>query len=259
MRSNSDIRVDAVGDGVQLLTLNRAAARNALRTQTLRELADALEQAAADESIRAVVLTGGPQVFAAGADLREMAALDLIATLNDPRQTYRTCIGRFPKPLLAAVNGFALGGGCELAMQCDIIIAGDNARFGQPEINLGIIPGAGGTQRLIRAVGKSLAMKMVLAGEMIDARTALAAGLVAEITPPELTIERTLALAGTIAAKPPLAVRLAKEALLKALETPLETGLDLERKAYNLLAATEDRREGIAAFLEKRRPRFMGR
>ncbi|MCP5419564.1 MAG: 2,3-dehydroadipyl-CoA hydratase [Gammaproteobacteria bacterium] len=259
MPFDSDIRVDAVAESVHLITLNRPAARNALRTQTLEELAATLDEMAANENVRAVVLTGGPVVFAAGADLKEMAELDLIATLNDPRQSYRNRISRFPKPLLAAVNGFALGGGCELAMQCDIIIAGDNARFGQPEINLGIMPGAGGTQRLIRAVGKSLAMKMVLAGEMIDAHTALNAGLVAEITPPELTLERAIALAKAIAAKPPLAVRLAKEALLKALETPLETGLDMERKAYNLLAATEDRREGIAAFLEKRRPRFVGR
>jgi enoyl-CoA hydratase len=254
-----DLIVSAVESGVVLLTLNRPQARNALRTQTLRELADALDQAAADDEILVAVLSGGPAVFAAGADLKEMADLDMVGTLNDLRQTYRNRIDRFPKPLIGAVNGFALGGGCELAMQADIIIAGENARFGQPEINLGIIPGAGGTQRLIRAVGKSLAMKLVLTGEMIDARSALAAGLVAELTPPELTVERALELARTIASKPPLAVRLAKEALLKAFETTLETGLNLERKAYNLLSATEDRREGIAAFLEKRKPHFTGR
>jgi enoyl-CoA hydratase len=206
-----------------------------------------------------VVLTGGPRVFAAGADLKEMAELDTVGTLNDPRQSYRNRIDRFPKPLIAAVNGFALGGGCELVMQADIVIAGDNAFFGQPEINLGIIPGAGGTQRLIRCVGKSLAMKMVLTGEMIDARTAFSAGLVAEITPPELTIERAIKLARIIASKPPLAVRLAKEVMLKAFETTLEAGLNVERKSYTLLTATEDRREGIAAFLEKRWPRFSGR
>ncbi|NJN48433.1 MAG: 2,3-dehydroadipyl-CoA hydratase [Candidatus Competibacteraceae bacterium] len=259
MPTYSDIQLTLPREGVQLITLNRPAARNALRTQTLRELAEVLDKTAAVEDIRAVVLTGGPQVFAAGADLKEMAELDLVDTLNDPRQGYRNRIDRFPRPLIAAVNGLALGGGCELAMQADLIIAADNARFGQPEINLGIIPGAGGTQRLVRAVGKALAMKMVLTGEMIDARTALTVGLVAEITPPELTIERALALAEAIAAKSVLAVRLAKEALLKAFETPLETGLNLERKAYTLLSATEDRREGIAAFLEKRRPHFTGR
>jgi enoyl-CoA hydratase len=255
----TDIIVNPVQAGVVLVTLNRPQARNALRTRLLGELAEALDQAAADEQVQVVVLTGGPKVFAAGADLKEMAELDTVGTLNDPRQSYRNRIDRFPKPLIAAVNGFALGGGCELVMQADIVIAGDNAFFGQPEINLGIIPGAGGTQRLIRCVGKSLAMKMVLTGEMIDARTAFSAGLVAEITPPELTIERAIKLAQTIASKPPLAVRLAKEVMLKAFETTLEAGLNVERKSYTLLTATEDRREGIAAFLEKRWPRFSGR
>lgn len=255
----TDIIVNPVQAGVVLVTLNRPQARNALCTQLLGELAEALDQAAADEKVQVVVLTGGPKVFAAGADLKEMAELDTVGTLNDPRQSYRNRIDRFPKPLIAAVNGFALGGGCELVMQADIVIAGDNAFFGQPEINLGIIPGAGGTQRLIRCVGKSLAMKMVLTGEMIDARTAFSAGLVAEITPPELTIERAIKLAQTIASKPPLAVRLAKEVMLKAFETTLEAGLNVERKSYTLLTATEDRREGIAAFLEKRWPRFSGR
>ena len=254
-----DIVVAPPEAGAALITLDRPQARNALRTRTLGELAEALEQLARDDDVGAVVLTGGPKVFAAGADIKEMAQLDLVDTINDPRQSYRVRIDRFYKPLLAAVNGFALGGGCELAMQADIIIAGETARFGQPEINLGIMPGAGGTQRLIRAVGKSLAMKMVLAGEMIDARTALRAGLVAEVTPPELCLERTLELARIIAAKPRLAVRLAKEALLKAFETPLENGLYLERKSYNLLAATEDRQEGLNAFLEKRQPLFTGR
>jgi enoyl-CoA hydratase len=255
----TDIIVNPVQAGVVLVTLNRPQARNALCTRLLGELAEALDQAAADEQVQVVVLTGGPKVFAAGADLKEMAELDTVGTLNDPRQSYRNRIDRFPKPLIAAVNGFALGGGCELVMQADIVIAGDNAFFGQPEINLGIIPGAGGTQRLIRCVGKSLAMKMVLTGEMIDASTAFSAGLVAEITPPELTIERAIKLAQTIASKPPLAVRLAKEVMLKAFETTLEAGLNVERKSYTLLTATEDRREGIAAFLEKRWPRFSGR
>lgn len=259
MPSFTDIIVNPTQAGVVLITLNRPEARNALRTQLLRELTEALDQAGAAPEVRAVVLSGGSKVFAAGADVKEMAELDLVGTLNDPRQVYRQRIDQFPKPLLAAVNGYALGGGCELAMQADIIIAGDTARFGQPEINLGITPGAGGTQRLIRCVGKSMAMKMVLTGEPIDAHTALTIGLVAEVTPPELTIERALALARTIAAKSPLAVHLAKASLLKAFETTLSTGLHQERQAYNLMAATEDRREGIAAFMEKRQPRFTGR
>jgi enoyl-CoA hydratase len=259
MPSFTDIIVNPAQAGVVLITLNRPEARNALRTQLLRELAEALDQAGAVPEVRAVVLSGGSKVFAAGADVKEMAELDLVGTLNDPRQIYRQRIDQFPKPLLAAVNGYALGGGCELAMQADMIIAGDNARFGQPEINLGITPGAGGTQRLIRCIGKSMAMKMVLTGEPIDAHTALTIGLVAEVTPPELTIERALTLARTIAAKSPLAVHLAKASLLKAFETTLSAGLHQERQAYNLMAATEDRREGIAAFMEKRQPRFTGR
>jgi enoyl-CoA hydratase len=160
--------------------------------------------------------------------------------------------------LVAAVNGYALGGGCELAMHADILIAGSDARFGQPEINLGIMPGAGGTQRLLRAVGKSMAMQMVLTGEPIDARQAQQAGLVSEVTEPELTVERALAIAQRIAAKAPLAVRLAKEALLKAQDTDLASGLRFERHAFTLLAGTQDRAEGIAAFQEKRQPRFTG-
>jgi len=179
--------------------------------------------------------------------------------LNDARPAIWRRIYQFPKPLIAAVNGFALGGGCELAMHADIIIAGDNAQFGQPEINLGIIPGAGGTQRLIRTVGKSLAMKLVLSGEFIGAEEARQSGLVAEVTIPEMTIERALKLAKTIAKKPPLAVKQAKDVLLKAFETDLDAGLQYERKAFTVLSGTEDRNEGINAFLEKRKPHYRGR
>ena len=245
--------------GVQRITLNRPQARNALNTALLGGVADALQAAAADEAIRAVVISGGEKVFAAGADIREMAGTSAVDVLRDPRAEYRKRIDNFPKPLIAAVNGYALGGGCELAMQADIIIAGENAEFGQPEINLGLIPGAGGTQRLLRAVGKSLAMKMVLAGDFIDARTALAAGLVAEITQPELTIERAMKLAARIASKSPLAVQLAKEALLHAFDSSLDGGLQFERRSFALLAASDDRNEGIAAFIEKRKARFTGK
>lgn len=256
---NKDLLLAPVEAGVLLITLNRPEARNALRNQTLSELADALEAAAADEAVGAVVITGGEKVFAAGADIKEMAALDVAGMLTDVRPSYWRRIAQFPKPLLLAVNGLALGAGNELVMHADIVVAGDGARFGQPEINFGIIPGAGGTQRLLRTIGKPLAMKMVLSGEFIDAGEALAAGLVAEVTPPERTLERTLELAQTIAAKPPLAVRQAKEVLLKAFDTTLEAGLTLERKAFCALAGTADRQEGIAAFLEKRKPQFKGR
>ncbi|GAB4351152.1 MAG: 2,3-dehydroadipyl-CoA hydratase [Gammaproteobacteria bacterium] len=249
----------SLDEGVAVLTLNRPDARNALNNALLSEVAAALDEAAADEAVRVAVVTGGPKVFAAGADIKEMAALDLVGVMNDPRPGYWRRIATFPKPLIAAVNGYALGGGCELVMHADIVIAGQGAQFGQPEINLGIIPGAGGTQRLIRAVGKSLAMKMVLSGEFIDAETALRAGLVAEITEDDQTLARATALAQRIAGKAPVALRLAKEALLKAYDTTLEAGLAFERKAFTLLAGTEDRSEGINAFLEKRPPLFKGR
>jgi len=257
--SYEDILVAMPDPGIRVITLNRPEVRNALRTRTLEEIAGVLDAADAEPDIRVCVITGGGEFFAAGADIKEMAGTGTVDVLNDPRQAHRQRIDAFSKPLIAAVNGFALGGGCELAMQADIIIAGDNARFGQPEINLGIIPGAGGTQRLVRAVGKALAMKMVLSGEMIDARAAREAGLVADVTPPELTLEKTLELARAIAGKPATAVRLAKDSLRRAFDTSLTAGLDYERKAFTVLAGTEDRNEGLAAFMEKRKPRFTGR
>ncbi|MET4161168.1 MAG: 2,3-dehydroadipyl-CoA hydratase PaaF [Marinobacterium sp.] len=254
-----DILVSEVIDGVLTITLNRPEAYNALRTQLLSELADVLQQCSDNDSVRAVVITGNEKVFAAGADIKEMAALDAVGVLNDPRVLHWRRIAQFPKPLIAAVNGFALGGGCELVMHADIVIAGDNAQFGQPEINLGIIPGAGGTQRLIRTVGKSMAMQLVLSGEFISAQQARDFGLISEVTIPERSLERATELARKIATKPPIAVRQAKEVLLKAYDTTLDSGLSLERKAFTLLAATEDRNEGIAAFMEKRKPNFTGK
>tara|TARA_E500000305_G_C4029841_1_gene244451 strand:+ start:33303 stop:34094 length:792 start_codon:yes stop_codon:yes gene_type:complete len=252
------LRVDALRSKVLVVHLHRPEAKNALTTELLREFADLLEIAERDPEVGCVVLTGTESVFAAGADLKEMAALDMVGVLEDIRPRLWQRIARFSKPLIAVVNGFALGGGCELAMHADIIIAGDNAQFGQPEINLGIIPGAGGTQRLLRTVGKSLAMKIVLSGEFISAREALQAGLVAEVTIPEASLARAVELAQTIAGKPPLAVRQAKEVLLKAFETHLEAGLQYERKTFTVLAGTADRQEGIAAFLEKRKPHYRG-
>ena len=258
MSSPIDLLVDAPEHGVLTIRLNRPQSHNALRTQTLAEIATILDNARDDDAIRCVVITGSEKVFAAGADIREMADLDMVGVMKNKRPQYWANISNFPKPLLAAVNGFCLGGGCELAMHADIVVASSDAKFGQPEINLGIIPGAGGTQRLIRAVGKPLAMKMVLSGEMISADTALQAGLVAEVTQPELTLSRTQALAKSIAQRAPLAVQLAKESVLHAFESPLSAGLEFERKAFVALAATHDRQEGIAAFTERRKPDFKG-
>ncbi|MFT5116596.1 MAG: enoyl-CoA hydratase [Kiritimatiellia bacterium] len=259
MQIYTNLLVEPIKDGVQLIVLNRPSVRNALTSALLQELVSVLSLAEVNDDVRAVVITGGDKVFAAGADLKEMAALDMVGVISDKRPGLWRSIYSFPKPIVAAVNGFALGGGCELAMHADIIIAGDNAQFGQPEINLGIIPGAGGTQRLIRTVGKSLAMKLVLSGEFIGAQEARQSGLVAEITVPEKTIERAVSLATTIASKPFLAVKQAKEVLLMAFETDLDAGLKYERKAFTVLSATEDRQEGISAFLEKRKPEYKGR
>ncbi|WP_010626097.1 2,3-dehydroadipyl-CoA hydratase PaaF [Halomonas sp. KM-1] len=250
--------VEGPSRGVLRITLYRPEALNALTTALLAELAETLVAAEQNAEVRAVVITGSQRAFAAGADIKEMAAHDLVGMLEDPRQRHWASIARFSKPIVAAVNGFCLGGGCELAMHADILIAGEDSRFGQPEINLGIMPGAGGTQRLVRAVGKALATQMVLTGEPISAHRALEAGLISEITQPELAVERALAVAETIAAKAPLAVRLAREALHKAEDTDLTTGLRFERHAFTLLAGTRDREEGIRAFQEKRPATFTG-
>jgi len=256
--SYTDILISEPEHGVLTISLNRPQAFNALRTQTLAEIASVLAECQQDDGVRCVVVTGSEKVFAAGADIREMAELDMVGVMNNKRPVHWASIRDFSKPLLASVNGYCLGGGCELAMHADIVIAATNAKFGQPEINLGIIPGAGGTQRLVRTVGKPLAMKMVLAGEMISADEAQQAGLVAEVTQPELTLKRTQALAKTIASKAPLAVQLAKESVLQAFESPLSSGLEFERKAFVALAATHDRNEGIRAFTERRKPEFKG-
>jgi enoyl-CoA hydratase len=254
-----DIIVDLSVEGVALITLHRPDARNALRNNTLQEITQILQLVQTDASVRVVVIAGAEKFFAAGADLKEMSSLNAIDTLQDMRPQLWKNIAEFSKPLIGAVNGYAFGAGCELVMHMDIVIAGEGAKFGQPEINLGLIPGAGGTQRLVRTVGKPLAMKMVLSGEAINAHTALQSGLISEIVANDEVVARALALAQTIAAKSPLAVRLAKEAILRSFEIGLTAGLDLERKSFSLLAASEDRKEGIAAFLEKRTPQFTGK
>lgn len=253
-----DILVSQLDTGVLTITLNRPKSYNALRNNALKEIADVLTSAEKDNNIKVIIITGGEKVFAAGADIKEMNKLNVVGLLNDNRPVFWNEIANCSKPIIAVVNGFALGAGCELMMHCDIVIAGDNAQIGQPEINLGIIPGAGGTQRLLRTVGKSMAMQMVLSGEFINAEQAKNFGLVSEITLPELSYHRALKLAKVIANKSPIAVRLAKESLLYAYESTLAAGLAAERKAFILLAATDDRTEGITAFIEKRQPIFKG-
>ena len=244
---------------IATITLNRPKVLNALSPDLIREVASALAGFDADDSVRAVVLTGGPKVFAAGADIGDMADRSPVEQLNRDQTGRWAPLAGFTKPLVAAVNGYALGGGCEVALMCDLIVAGDSARFGQPEINLGIIPGAGGTQRWPRFAGKQVAMEVMLTGAAITAQRAYEVGLVNKVVPAEMTIEVAKRLARQIAEKPPLAARMAKEAVLKAFETPLSEGLASERKSFYFLFATEDQKEGMHAFLEKRKGVFKGR
>jgi enoyl-CoA hydratase len=244
---------------VALLRFNRPKQLNALNGQVMDELCNALEALDRDEAIRVLVVTGNERAFAAGADIGEMADASPIDMLRTNRIAQWDRVRRIGKPVIAAVAGWCLGGGCELAMALDLIVAAEGARFGQPEINLGVIPGAGGTQRLTRAVGKSAAMEMILTGEPIDAREAHRLGLVARVVPNELVVEDALALAARIATKSPLALRLAKEAVNAAYEMSLTDALAHERRLFYLLFGSEDQKEGMAAFLEKRDPDFTGR
>jgi enoyl-CoA hydratase len=242
-----------------LVRFNRPKQLNALNGAVMDALCVALEGLDRDEGVRAIVVTGNERAFAAGADIGEMADATPIEMLLTNRIGQWDRIRRITKPVIAAVNGWALGGGCELAMTLDLIVAGEGAKFGQPEISIGVIPGAGGTQRLTRAVGKARAMAMILTGEPITAREALDAGLVARVTEDELCVEDALALAATIATKSPLALRLAKEAVNAAYEMSLTDALAHERRLFYLLFSSEDQKEGMAAFLEKREPDFTGR
>ena len=244
---------------VALVRFNRPKQLNALNGQVMDELCSALETLDRDDAIRVLVVTGNERAFAAGADIGEMAEASPIDMLRTNRIAQWDRVRRIGKPVIAAVAGWCLGGGCELAMALDLIVAAESARFGQPEINIGVIPGAGGTQRLTRAVGKSAAMEMILTGEPIDAREAHRLGLVARVVPNELVVEDALALAAKIATKSPLALRLAKEAVNAAYEMSLTDALAHERRLFYLLFASEDQKEGMAAFLEKRDPDFKGR
>jgi enoyl-CoA hydratase len=247
-------------DGVALVTLDRPEVLNALDFALIRELTDALEALDADPGCRAIVITGaGDRAFAAGADIRELARQTPTSLFAGNEFHRWERIKRLRTPLIAAVRGVALGGGCELAMTCDMIVAAEDARFGQPEIALGVMPGAGGTQRLTRAIGKAKAMELVLTGATLTAREAEAHGLVTRVVAASEVLPAALALAARVAAMPPIAVRAAKAAVNRAFEVSLEAGLEFERRSFYLLFDTEDAREGLAAFVEKRRPTWKGR
>ncbi len=247
-------------DGVALVRLNRPEALNALNSQLLGELAALLDVLEADSAIGCVVLTGSERAFAAGADIKEMSSKSYADMFKEDFFTAPARrLERFRKPVIAAVAGYALGGGCELAMMCDFIIAAETAKFGQPEINLGVAPGIGGTQRLTRFVGKSKAMDMILTGRMMDAAEAERAGLVSRIVPADKLIEEAMTAAKKIAAQSPLAVMMNKEMVGAAYETTLTQGVALERRLFHSLFAFDDQKEGMAAFVEKRKPEFRGR
>jgi len=253
------ILVDREG-GVALITLNRTDALNALNGQLLSELGAALTDIEGDADIGAVVITGSEKAFAAGADIKEMSEMsmqDMMA--SDSFGNINRVFASVSKPVIAAVAGYALGGGCELAMACDFIIAADNAKFGQPEIKLGVIPGIGGTQRLTKVIGKSKAMDMMLTGRMMDAEEAERAGLASRVVPVDDLVEAALEVAGGIAALSQPSVALAKEATNRALELSLAEGLLFERRVFYSLFNTEDQKEGMAAFIEKRQPQFKNR
>jgi len=243
---------------VGVVRLNRPQQLNALSGELMHELVHALRELDADNDVRAIVLAGNERAFAAGADVAELAAATPVSLYESRRVDAWDSIRDLRTPTVAAVSGFCLGGGCELAMLCDLIVASETARFGQPEINLGVLPGAGGTQRLTRAVGKAIAMDMILTGRMLSAREALAFGLVARVVAKEAWLEEAKRVAGEIAAKGPIAVRLAKQAVDQAFEAPLGAGIELERRAFYLARASEDATEGLNAFVEKRPPDFKG-
>ena len=244
---------------VGLARLDRPEARNALSPELMEELASICERWDEDPEVRCIVIAGGDDWFAAGADIKVMAKRTLAETLTSPAARFWPRLAALRTPLVAAVSGYALGGGCELALACDMIVASESAQFGQPEILLGIIPGGGGTQRLARVMGKQRAMELVLTGRRIGAEEAHRLGIVTRLASADGWLDAALDLAAEIAERPPLAARLAKQAVLAAEETALTAGLDHERRLYELAMATEDRVEGMNAFLEKRKPEFRGR
>jgi enoyl-CoA hydratase/carnithine racemase len=255
----SDLIQSSVDGNVVLLRLNRPEARNALSPELMEELASELERLDPDPEVRCVVIAGSDKVFAAGADIKAMSERTFAEALRHPAASFWRRLAAIKTPMIAAVSGYALGGGCELALACDMIVAAEGATFGQPEINLGIIPGGGGTQRLARVLGKQRAMELVLTGERFDAAAALELGLVNRVVEGDGWLDEAMALAATVAERPPIAARLAKQAVIAAEETALTAGLENERRLYELAMATEDRVEGMTAFLEKREPKFEGK
>lgn len=244
---------------VALIQLNRPKDLNALNAQLMREVRDALQQLDSNGQVRVVIITGNDQAFAAGADIKQMADKSTVDMLMIDQFSTWDQIRKTKKPIIAAVSGFCLGGGCELAMTCDMIIASETARFGQPEIKIGVMPGAGGTQRLTRAIGKAKAMEMVLTGRFVSAGEALAMGMVNKVVPVEMYLREATLLAGEIARMSPIASQLAKEAVNRAFETHLDEGLQFERKNFYLCFSSEDQKEGMRAFIEKRTPEYKGR
>jgi len=252
--------VETSRDGhVALLRLNRPEARNALSPEMMEQIAVAVETLDPDPGVRCVVIAGSEEAFAAGADIKAMAERSFAEALRHPAASFWRRLAAIKTPTIAAVSGYALGGGCELALACDMIVAAESAKFGQPEINLGIIPGGGGTQRLARVLGKQRAMELVLTGRRFDAEEARAMGLVNKVVADEAWLDEAMALARAVAGQPPIASRLAKQAVLVAEETALSPGIENERRLYELAMATEDRVEGMNAFLEKRAPNFEGK
>jgi enoyl-CoA hydratase/carnithine racemase len=244
---------------VGLARLDRPEARNALSAELMEELASVCERWDDDLEVRCIVIAGGDEWFAAGADIKAMARRTFAETLTSPAARFWPRLAALRTPLVAAVSGYALGGGCELALACDMIVASEGAEFGQPEILLGIIPGGGGTQRLARVIGKQRAMELVLTGRRIGAAEARELGIVTRLAPEHGWLDAALELAAEVAQRPPLAARLAKQAVLAAEETSMSAGLDQERRLYELAMATEDRVEGMNAFIEKRKPEFRGK
>ncbi len=255
----NEIILEFPEEAIALIKLNRPEVKNALNSSVRQKLAEHFSRLGQDPAVRCIVLTGGDSFFAAGADISDMVQQGAIDMLLRQTQLLWGAIANCPKPVIAAVNGYAWGGGCELAMHADIIIAGEGASFCQPEIKVGIMPGAGGTQRLTRAIGKFQAMKMILTGQPVSAREALAMGLASEVVPDTETIATALKMAKSISRMPPIAVAQIKEVLLAGQDAPLATGLMLERKAFQLLFDSRDQKEGMLAFLEKRKPDFQGR
>lgn len=252
------IKSQRLDTGVMLIELNRPQKRNALNNATLQELVTLFKDIEADSTVKTVVMTGNENCFAAGADLNELAALDVVSIQQDVRPLLWKQIDEFSKPIIVAVNGFAFGAGFELALHGDIVLSGENAQFALPEIGLGMLPGAGGTQRLARLVGQQLTMRWAMTGERISAHTALQHGITSQVCPTALTVQYALELAATIAKQAPLAIRVIKQSLKSIHELSLSQGLKQERQHFVWLAATQDRQEGINAFLEKRQPQFRG-